>query len=200
MEQVEEINIKNRTYHFFNDMINTEVFDPNLLKIDKKSYKNIDIYCIRYITIHRKNIYSVNPLYLIIGEVDGHIEEKNESKYLVFDSAGENRKVLKKYKELWDEIKNEIETINGDKNDEYGKDCGKLIFNLNIYYIKYIPTKTLDHVDDGRDYLYLFLDDVDGYIEENNGIKHLVFTPAEKNKDALKNYKNLWEGTKKQVE
>ena len=200
MEQVEEINIKNRTYHFFNDMINTEVFDPNLLKIDKKSYKNIDIYCIGYITIHHKNIYSVNPLYLIIGEVDGHIEEKNESKYLVFDSAGENRKVLKKYTEIWDEIKNEIETINSDKNDEYGKDCDKLIFILNIYYIKYIPTKTLDHADDGRDYLYLFLDDVDGYIEENNGIKHLVFTPAEKNKDALKNYKNLWEGTKKQVE
>ena len=41
-------------------------------------------------------------MYLIIGEVDGHIKEKNESKYLVFDSAGENRKVLKKYIELWD--------------------------------------------------------------------------------------------------
>ena len=36
---------------------------------------------------------------------------------------------------------------------------------------------------------YLFLDDVDGYIEENNGIKYLVFTSAEKNKEALKNYK-----------
>ena len=139
-------------------------------------------------------------MYLIIGEVDGHIKEKNESKYLVFDSAGENRKVLKKYIELWDEIKNEIETINGDKNDEYGKDCGKLIFSLNIYYIKHIPTKNLVHVDDGRDYLYLFLDDVDGYIEENNGIKHLVFTPTEKNKEALKNYEKLWEETKKQIE
>ena len=122
-------------------------------------------------------------MYLIIGEVDGHIKEKNESKYLVFDSAGENRKVLKKYIELWDEIKNEIETINGDKNDEYGKDCGKLIFSLNIYYIKHIPTKNL----------------VDGYIEEDNGIKHLVFTPTEKNKEALKNYEKLWEETKKQI-
>ena len=42
----------------------------------------------------------------------------------------------------------------------------KGVFSLNIYYIKYISTKTLDHVDDDKDYLYLFLDDVDGYIEK----------------------------------
>ena len=47
---------------------------------------------------------------------------------------------------------------------------------------------------------YLFLDDVDGYIEENNGIKYLVFTPTEKNKEALKNYKKTWAETKKQIE
>ena len=47
-----------------------------------------------------ENIYSVNPLYLIIDEVDGHIEEKNESKYLVFDSTDKNRKRIKKYTEL----------------------------------------------------------------------------------------------------
>ena len=41
---VKSISIKNRTYYFFNDMINIENFDPKLLKIDKKSYKNIDIY------------------------------------------------------------------------------------------------------------------------------------------------------------
>ena len=71
MGRVKEINIKNRTYYFFNDMINIRVFDSNLLKIDKKSYKNIDIYYIGYITIIKiddyENIYSVNPLYLIIG-------------------------------------------------------------------------------------------------------------------------------------
>ena len=42
-----------------------------------------------------ENIYSVNPLHLIIGKVDGHIEEKNKSKYLVFDSTAENKEVLK---------------------------------------------------------------------------------------------------------
>ena len=133
MGQVKEINIKNRTYYFFNDMINTEVFDQNLLKIDKRSYKNIDIYCIGYITIKKivdyENICSVNPLYLIIGDVDGHIEEQNGSKYLVFDSTNENRRVFKKYTELWDGIKNEIKTINDGKEGEYGKDFMKKKFD-----------------------------------------------------------------------
>ena len=121
MGNTKEINIKNGTYYFFNDMINIEDFDPNLLKIDKKSYKNIDIYYIGYIIMKDSDylkIKSVNPLYLIIGKVIGHTEEKNESKYLVFDSTDENKKVLKKYKKLCDGIKNEIETINGGKQDE----------------------------------------------------------------------------------
>ena len=66
MRNIKQINIKNRTYCFFNDMINTEDFDSFLLKIDEKSYKNIDIYYIVYITIKYisecENIHSVNPL------------------------------------------------------------------------------------------------------------------------------------------
>ena len=105
MGKVKQIEIKNRTYYFYNDMINIGVFDSNLLKIDKKLYKDTDIYYIGYITIKEmddcKNICSVNPLYLIIGKVDGHIDynsvkEKNESKYLVFDSTDENKEVFKK--------------------------------------------------------------------------------------------------------
>ena len=46
MGNSKQINIKNRTYYIFIYMINIEVFDSNLLKIDKKSYKNIDIYYI----------------------------------------------------------------------------------------------------------------------------------------------------------
>ena len=99
MGKVKQIEIKNRTYYFYNDMINLKNFDSNLLKIDKKHYKGINIYYIGYITIKKiddcENIYSVNPLYLIIGKVDGHIEEKNGSKYLVFDSTDENKEVLK---------------------------------------------------------------------------------------------------------
>ena len=69
-----------QTYYFCNDMNNIKIFDSNLLKIDKKPYKNIGIYYIGYITMKNIGIYdsinSVNPLYLIIAELDGHIEEK----------------------------------------------------------------------------------------------------------------------------
>ena len=124
MGKVKQIEIKNWTYYFYNDIINIEEFNSNLLKIDKTSHKDIDIYYIGYIIIKKigdcENIYSVNPLYLIIGKVDGHIErssaeENNGNKYLVFDPTDENKEVLKMYIELWDGIKNEIETINGDK-------------------------------------------------------------------------------------
>ena len=80
MGEVKQIEIKNRTYYFYNNMINLKNFDPNLLKIDKKSYKNIGIYDTGYITIKKiddyENIYSVNPLYLRVNHVNGHIEEK----------------------------------------------------------------------------------------------------------------------------
>ena len=81
-------------------MFKIEEFDSTLLKVDKKSYKGIDIYYVGYITIKKigdcKKIHSVNPLYLVIVEVDGHIEEENWSKYLVFDYADENKEVLEK--------------------------------------------------------------------------------------------------------
>ena len=50
MGNIKEINIKNQTYYFFDDMINITNFDPNLLKIDNKLFKNIDICYIVYIT------------------------------------------------------------------------------------------------------------------------------------------------------
>ena len=62
----------------------------------------------------------------MIGEVIEYIEENNGNRYLVFDSTDENKEVLKKYTELWDGIKNEIEAINGGKKGEYVKDFMKL--------------------------------------------------------------------------
>ena len=100
MGVVKQINIKNRTYYFYNDMINLKNFEPNLLKIDRKSYKNIGIYNIGYITIKKiddcENIYSVNPLYLLVNHASGYIEEKGVNKYLISDSADENKRVTKK--------------------------------------------------------------------------------------------------------
>ena len=60
MGNIKEINIKNQTYYFFNDMINITNFDPNLLKIDKKSYKNIDIYYIGYISMKDSDYKELN--------------------------------------------------------------------------------------------------------------------------------------------
>ena len=71
MGTVKQINIKNRTYYFYNDIIDLKSFKSNLLKIGKKSYKDIGIYNIGYITIKKignyENIYGVNPLYLRIN-------------------------------------------------------------------------------------------------------------------------------------
>ena len=72
MGKVKRIEIKNQTHYFYNNMINLKNFDSNLLKIDKKHHKRINIYCIGYITIKKiddsENIYSVNPF--LIMQVD----------------------------------------------------------------------------------------------------------------------------------
>ena len=97
-----------KTY-FYNDTIDLKNVDAKLLKIDKKSYKNIDIYYIGYITIKKiddyESIYSVNPLYLRINHASGYIEEKNGNKYLIFDSVDENKEVLKNMKMFGMELK-----------------------------------------------------------------------------------------------
>ena len=59
MREVKQINIKNRAYYFYNNIINLKDFDARLLKVDKKSYKNIDIYYIGYITIKKLMIMRV---------------------------------------------------------------------------------------------------------------------------------------------
>ena len=107
MWEIKQINIKNRTYYFFNDQINLKNSDARLLKIDKKDYNNIDILYIGYLTVKKidncKNINSVNPLYLMIDEMIGHFKGKNENKYLV--DVNENKEVSKKYEEVWEGVK-----------------------------------------------------------------------------------------------
>ena len=74
MGEIKQIDIKNRTYYFYNDIIDLKDFDARLLKIDKKSYKNISIYNIGYVAIKKINdcesIYSVNPLDLRVDHVN----------------------------------------------------------------------------------------------------------------------------------
>ena len=80
MGVVKQINIKHRTYYFYKDMINIKTFDPILLKIDRKSHKDIGIYNIGYITIKKiddcETIYSVDPLYLLVNHASGYIKGK----------------------------------------------------------------------------------------------------------------------------
>ena len=128
MGEVKELNIKNRTYYYFNDIINIKDFHSNLLRIDKKQYKDIDIYYIGYITVKKigdyENINSVNPLYLMIHSATGHFKEKYGEKYLILDST-------EKYDEVFSGIKKEIETINGGKELFYEKNYARIGVNTD---------------------------------------------------------------------
>ena len=109
-------------------MISIKNFHSNLLKIDKKSYKEIDIYYIGYITIKKfgdcENIHSANPLYLIIHSASGHFKEKNNEKYLILDSTD-------KYEEVLFEIGPEIKTLNGRKELFYKTNYARIGINID---------------------------------------------------------------------
>ena len=139
-----------------------------MLKIDKKSYKNIGIYNIGYIKFGGcENIYSANPSHLLVNHASRYIEEKNGSKYLIFDSTDENKVLPKKYTDVWDGIKNEIRTINGGKENDYEKNYMKIKFNsdddlpLNKPLKFHNMTITIRSVfeEDGKLYPQVFLDD-----------------------------------------
>ena len=110
-------------------MINIKDFNSNLLKIDRKPYKDFDIYYIGYITIKKlnkfndyENIHSVNPLYLLIHSATRYFEEKNSEKYLFFDP-------IDKYEEVFSGIKLLIV-----KNYLMKSIIGKLVLILMIMY------------------------------------------------------------------
>ena len=101
-----QINIKSRTYYFFNGMINIKDFDSNLLKLDKKLSQKIAVYYIGYIT--KKDEYKINSvslLYLIVGEIYGFIEEKEGSKYLSIALTDSNSEILKNMQKFGVELK-----------------------------------------------------------------------------------------------
>ena len=170
MGTLKQINIKNRTYYFYNDIIDLENFDSSLLKIDKKSYKGIGIYNIGYITIKKidncKNIHSVNPLYLLVNHASRYIEEKGVNKYLIFNSTNENKELLKKYDDVWGGIRNKIKEVSSGECN-YEKDCMKIKFNsdddipLNKPLKFRLMTITIRSIfeEDGKLYSQVFLDD-----------------------------------------
>ena len=160
--------VKQKTYcfyfYFYNDMISIKNFDPILLKIDKKSYKNIGIYNNGYITIKRiddyDNIYSVNPLYLLVNHAYGYTEEKHENKYLIFDTTDEKKELLKKYNDVWNGIKKKIEEVISGECD-YEKDYMKIKFSSddNLLLNKPLTFHNMTIKEDGKLYPQAFLDD-----------------------------------------
>ena len=169
MGTIKEINIKNQTYYFYNDIIDIKTFNLNMLKLDKKSYKNLDIYNIGYVTIKKigygYDINSVNPLYLRIDNANGYIEEINEDKYLVFDVTYENKELLKRYDDVFNGIMGKIRKLDDDWL-EYAKDYTKIKFNsddnlpLNKPLKFYQMTITIRCVisEDNKLYPQVFLD------------------------------------------
>ena len=112
------------------------------------------------------NINSVNPLYLGINRVNGYIEKKDINKYLVFNSADENKELLKNYNNVFNGIRNKIKEIN-DNECDYEKYYLKIKFNsdddllLNKSLKFRMITITVRHVfeEDGKFYLQVYLDD-----------------------------------------
>ena len=170
MGSIKQMNIKNRTHYFHIDIIDIETFDSNMLKLDKKLYKDLDIYNIGYVTIKKigdcYDVNSVNPLYLRIDNASGYIEEINEDKYLVFDVRDENKKLLERYDDVFNGIMSKIKEIDDDWL-EYSKDYMKIRFSsddnlpLNKPLKFYQMTITIRCVfsEDNKLYPQVFLDE-----------------------------------------
>ena len=155
MVTTKQLNIKNRTYYFYDDLINLKDFNLNLLKLDKKSLMDISIYYIRYVTKKPEyNINSVNPLYLLISVLDGSIEEKEGSKYLNISLTYDNNV-------------DQIKKINNNSVDEYAKDYMKIKFDSddNLPLNKILKFRILIFIirnifeKDDKYYPQIFLDD-----------------------------------------
>ena len=106
---------KNHTYYFFDDIGDTKSCNQNKIKTDEKSYKNILIYYIGYVTINNSKyvkLNSVNPLYLIISKVNGYFDEEiNFKKYSTLVPTTESKEISNKYAKLWSKIRDLISSI-----------------------------------------------------------------------------------------
>ena len=101
---IRQLNIKGKTYYFYNGLINIKTFNINKLKLDKKGVLSNDVYYIGYITKKTQwDVNSVDPLYLIINRIKGHFEDVDGDKYLIINS--ENGDIMQKYQEVFNGIK-----------------------------------------------------------------------------------------------
>ena len=120
-----QLNIKNRTYYHYNDLINVLKFEACNLKLDKSTWKDLDVYYIGYVDKNPEwNVNSVNPLYLLINRVYGYVSEKNGNKFLTIDKSDS---VLKKCDQILSGIKYHIKKLD-DSGVNYNSDYDKIKF------------------------------------------------------------------------
>ena len=165
-----QLDIKNRKYYFYNDLINLSKFSMNNLKLDKKTWKDINICYIEYVDKNKPEdwcVNSVNPLYLMINKVFCFVGEKNGVQYLKIDKG--NKKFEDSVLSLWNEaftgircyikkINHECKTFPDGKGSphceefgkikvEYDEDFDKIKFFSNdilpIEKLIYFPTVTV---------------------------------------------------------
>ena len=101
----------------FDDVIITKNVDPNKIKIDEKSYKNILIYLIEYVTVKDLRYVKINRYVKIIDKINGHFEKVNVNKYLTLVTTTESKEIMRKYEELWTKIKNPIRSKTNSSNE-----------------------------------------------------------------------------------
>ena len=162
-----QLSIKNRSYYFYNDLINVLNFEAKNLKLDKKNSLGIDIYYIGF--VNKKpdwNVNSVNPLYLLINRVYGTVSEKNGNKCLTISDISKNSDVLKKYDQVFSGIKYHVEKISN-KSGQYQTDSKKIKFNTDndiplnkmIYFPKITVIIRCVFVKNDKYYPQVYLDD-----------------------------------------
>ena len=168
MGTTKEINIKNRAYYFYNDIIDLDEFDVNKIKVDKKDFNDIDIYHLGY--EHKKKISegnvinNVNPLYLRIINMSGQFEKsKDDTWYLAISDKDD---VYRKLVDIFESIRNKI-TEKTWNVVEYDNDYMKINFESNNIFPtdKDVNTQVATIIiraifaKDSKYYPQLFLDD-----------------------------------------
>ena len=187
MGEIKQINIKNRTYYFYNDQMDLKDFHTSLLKIDKKDYNEIDIYYVGYVTVKKiadyNNINSVNPLYLMINEMICRFEEKNKNKYLILDDVDEKKEILKNIKKFGRVLKKKLELLMVAKKMNMGKiKKNRFESNYDLPLKKPIKLRLLRIIfrsvfsEDDKFYPQLLLDDALYELLKCYDIKKLMFS------------------------
>ena len=98
----------------FDDVIITKNVDPNKIKIDEKSYKNILIYLIEYVTVKDLRYVKINRYVKSIDKINGHFEKVNVTTLV---TTTESKEIMRKYEELWTKIKNPIRSKTNSSNE-----------------------------------------------------------------------------------